>query len=200
MSKSSALILSVIFHPLFVNALSMWLLFALFPQLSYGVHPTVKLIYMGFVFVSTGIIPLLWVVISGFINKEQNLLLDNKEDRNLPYIVTSSLYLFDFYLSKKLGAPMLVSAYLLACSSIVVVVLITNLFTKISIHAASLGALVAIIISASSYAMFDIRYLLSLGIIASGLVLSARLFLNTHINAQVYSGFFAGFILMILIL
>lgn len=196
MKSKTALFLSVLFHPVFVNAFTLWLLFNLFPTLHYGVHPVVQWYYMGFVFISTGIIPLIWVVITGFILKKTSLMLEEKEDRNLPYILTSSFYLFDFYLSKKIGAPVLVSSYLLACSSILVAVLIINIFTKISIHAASMGALVALITLSVDAASFDIRTLVATAIFLSGMVMSARLFLEAHQPAQIYSGFLCGFVLM----
>lgn len=200
MNRRIALTLSIVFHPVFVNALSLLLLFWLFPSLRYGVHPAMKIFYWSVIFISTAIIPMAWVAVSRLLGKINSILLPHSDDRNLPYILTASLYMLDFYLAGQWGASSLFRAYLLACSSVVVTVLIINQFTKISIHAASLGALAGVIQQAVWVAEFDVRFLMIVVLTVSGLVLSARLWAESHTSKQVYLGFIVGFFWMALML
>ncbi|MFA6262318.1 MAG: hypothetical protein WC760_12675 [Bacteroidia bacterium] len=200
MHPRAAQALSVVFHPVFVNSFSLLLLFLLFPSLRYGVHPAMKVFYWSVIFISTGIVPMAWVGVSRLLGKIDSILLPNSDDRNLPYILTASLYMLDFYLAGQWGASSLFRAYLLACSSVVVSVLIINQFTKISIHAASLGALAAVIHQSALVAGFDVRYLMIAALVISGLVLSARLWAESHTSTQVYLGFLVGFLWMVLML
>lgn len=200
MSKKLSIFISTVFHPVFTNLLSLWLLFILYPQLAYGIQSSIKLFYISFVFVTTGLIPLLLVLILRLLGKSTSIMLHEKEERNLPYIITAGLYLLDFYFAQKTGTPQLLTAYLLACSSIIVAVLIINQFNKISIHMASMGALVGLIMCATPYAVFDLRYLLITAFMASGWVASARLFADAHTFQQVLSGFCLGLLIMLLIL
>ncbi len=200
MSRKLSLFISILFHPVFVNLFSLLMLFVLFPYLQYVVSNTLKLFYILFIFITTGIFPVIAVGILKLMGKTSSVLLDEKEERTIPYIITACIYLFDYYFFLQFGAPALLNAYLLACASIVVLVLLVNKFNKISIHAASLGALMAVVISGLHVAHFDVRILLALIIFLSGLTASARLFANAHIPQQLYTGFLLGLSIMLFIL
>jgi hypothetical protein len=200
MNRSVSLFISALFHPVFVNLFSLLLLFVLFPYLQYAVSDGLKTFYILFIFITTGLLPIVAVGILKLIGKASSVLLNNQEERTIPYIITASIYLFDYYFCLRIGSPQLINAYLLACASIVVAVLIINRFNKISIHAASLGALMAVIVSANHIANFDIRVVLSITIFFAGLTASARLFANAHVPQQLYTGFLLGLIIMLFIL
>ena len=144
--------------------------------------------------------PLAMVFLLRLVGRIRSILLKDKEDRNLPYLITAAFYLFDFYLSKNSGAPALITAYLLAGSCVLVMILFINQFSKISIHAASMGSLGGIIYCAGPATTLDIRYLLLVYCIMCGLVLAGRLFLEAHTHLQLYSGFVLGLAIMIFIL
>lgn len=199
MNRQSAIFLSVVFHPVLVNGLSLALLFVLFPGMAYALQPKLKWFYYLFILITTGLFPLAWVL-TGALLRRYTLFMDEKEERNIPYLITAAVYLADFYLSRKTHAPGLLSAYLLGCSTVMVVVLVTNYFYKISIHAAALGALSGVIIAAVPYTSVDLRVLLALSAVLGGLVISARLFLQAHTLAQTIYGFVMACIIMFLML
>jgi hypothetical protein len=200
MNRRISLFISTLFHPVFVNLLSLLLLFILFPQLQFAISDRMKVFYILFIFTTTGLLPVLTVMLMKLIGKVSSFLLNDREDRTVPYIITASVYLFDYYFCSRIGSPVLLNAYLLACASIVVVVLIINLFNKISIHAASLGALLAVVVSAAYVAGMDIRLLLALIFVLSGLTASARLFAGAHMPHQLYTGLLLGFMVMLFLL
>ena len=196
MNRKISLLISTFFHPVFVNLLSLISLFFLFPFLQFAVSNNVKIFYILFIFITTGILPIILVIILKLSGRLNSIFLNNKEERTFPYIVTSCIYLFDYYFLMKFGAPQLLNTYLLACSCIVVAVLIINLYYKISIHSASFGAFIAVLFSASQIANFDVRIFIALVFLILGLTATARLFLNAHSHLQVYSGFLLGLVIM----
>jgi hypothetical protein len=200
MNRTFSIAISSLFHPVFVNLLGLLALIFLSPYLSMGLNPTARFFYIAFIFISAGILPIAIVFIMKMLGNIQSIMLDIQEERNIPYLITAGIYLFDYYFLTKLHTPGLLRGYLLACACIVVAVVIINHFYKISIHATSLGALTAIIINASSFAFIDTRLFLIGAVIISGITLSARLFLFAHTHLQLLSGWLLGFLLMYFIL
>lgn len=196
MNRATALALSVICHPVFINALSLAALFFLYPALRFGIHPALKLFYWSVVFVSTAVLPMAWVGLSRLMGRISSIMLHDRDDRTVPYMLTAGLYLLDFYLAGQWGAAPLFRIYLLACSSIVVSVLLINLYTKISIHAASMGALTGILFSSANQNLYDMRWPIMAVLLMSGLVMTARLKLDAHKPFQLYLGFVLGIGLM----
>ena len=201
MNKSLSLIISSVFHPVFVNLMGLLSLFVLSPYLRLGVNENAKLFYILFIFISAGIVPVVMVLLLNMLGKVQSVLLDVQEERNIPYLITASIYLIDYYfLSQSQQTPTLIRAYVLACACIVVAVVIVNHFYKISVHGASLGALTGVVTSTSFFSTIDIRYLLAGVFIISGITLSARLFLYAHTLGQVITGWLLGFVVIYTIL
>jgi hypothetical protein len=200
MNRTVALAISALFHPVFVNLMGLLALIFLSPYLSMGIAPRAQLFYVLFIFISAGVIPIVVVLLMKLLGKVQSILLNVQDERNIPYLVTAGIYLFDFYFLSRIHTPSALRAYVLACACIVVAVAIINHFYKISIHGASLGALAAIVVSLSGFSIVDIRYVLVLVFMVSGITLSARLFLHAHNVGQVLSGWILGFLLMYLIL
>lgn len=200
MNRNVALGISGLFHPVFVNLFGLLAIIFLSPYLSLGLTPNAKFFYIAFMFVTAGILPILAVLVLRVLGKVQSVLLDVQDERNIPYLITASVYLFDYYFLSRMHTPSMLRAYILACACIVVAVVIINHFYKISVHGASLGALTAIILTLAQAPLFDLRYVLLLTFILSGITLSARLFLHAHTFRQVINGWMLGFVIMYLIL
>jgi hypothetical protein len=192
---------SVIWHPVFVNLLCLYTLFALYPPLSYGLPIKLQWFYIGFIFFATSIVPLFLVLIMKAMGTISAITMDRQEDRKYPYIFTLSLYVFVYYnLMQSPITPLFVLKYVLACMAIVGLVFIINAFNKISIHLATMGALCGLLAAIAFKGFADLRVLLAIGFLFSGLVATARLSLNAHVPQQLYTGFLLGFVLMFLIL
>ncbi len=200
MNQGIARFLAIVFHPVFVNLLNLCLLFTLFPTLSHGIPAKAQLFYISFIFVATSIIPLLTVLVLRLIGKVNSILLNQKQERNIPYLTTMLLYFFVYFNFNKYPTHPLILSYIFACMAIVGSVMLINFYTKISIHLATLGALAGLLVVSGKLAEFDTRILLIITMLISGLVASARVFSNAHEERQVYSGFFLGFFWMLLIL
>lgn len=200
MNSRFALFLSILFHPIFVNLLSFYALIRLFPYLDYVLTTPARLFYLGFIFISTAIVPVLYILVMKWVGQIKSVMLHSGDERRGPYMLTAAMYLLNFYLFQRLHSPALINAFLLASASVVVGMLVINHFNKISIHMASFGLLTAVISAAAQAGSADVRLFLIPVILAAGITASARLWLNAHTPQQLLSGFALGFCLMYFIL
>ncbi len=200
MNNRLALFVSVLFHPVFVNLLAFYTLIRLSPYLDYALTPAAKTFYIVWLFAATAVVPLLYVLILKIFGKVSSILLYESEERRAPYMLTALMYLISFYFFQKLHSPALINAFMLGSASIVVALLVVNLFNKISIHLASFGMLAAVIISAADAGNMDVRFLLMLLLPVAGLTATARLYAEAHNAQQLLSGFITGFAIMFFIL
>lgn len=201
MSRPLALALSVLAHPVFVNLLCLFALFGLFPSLRHGMPDTVKYFYIIFIFVSTSIVPLVLVLLMRLTGKVRSIMLDEASERHLPYLFTLAFYVFDFYnFYRSPGTHPMVLRYLLACTAIMLLVIAVNYYSKISIHLTTLGACAGLVFAAGLTGLTEVRPWLSLLVMLSGFTAAARLSLDAHKPAQLYSGFLMGLAVMVIIL
>lgn len=198
--KKAALYLSVLFHPVFVNLCSLICLLWLNPYLNAALTINIKLFYIALIFTATAIIPLITVSVRYLLGFSESIMLKQAEERHTPYLISASCYLVAFYLCAKITAPVGVQAFLLASASTVVAVSIINFFFKISAHTTSLGSLCGLLAALSFHQTEDMRFLIGIAILVSGIVGSARLVLAAHTKKELYSGFALGAIIMWLIL
>ena len=189
-----AKIISVIFHPLFMPVYGILILFFISGTfLSYLAGP-VKNIVLLIIAVNTIILPL--SVVPFYISQKiiKSIHMETARERVIPLIMNSIFFYLGFYLLNRLQVPDLIKMYVLASFSVVVVTLLVSLKWKISIHMMGIGGLTGAIISISWHLGVDMKAVWMGLILCSGLIGFARLELNKHTPAQVYSGFFIGLI------
>jgi len=194
MQKLIAKIISVIFHPLFMQGYGILILFFISGTfLSYLAGP-VKNIVLIIIAVNTIILPL--SVVPLYISQKiiKSIHMETARERVIPLVMNSIFFYLGFYLLNKLQVPELIKMYVLASFSVVVVTLLVSLKWKISIHMMGIGGLTGAIISISWHLGVDMKAVWMGLILCGGLIGFARLELNKHTPAQVYSGFFIGFL------
>jgi hypothetical protein len=192
MNKNTQLVISTLFHPVFINIASLLLLFTLFPSLaamSYHSKSTIISVIVSL----TVIIPLVLVGLLKITNSISSIQLEDKKERKWPFIATALGYIFSFYLLQKVGVSALLLKYLLAGIGTVVSISVINTFWKISVHMASIGAMLGLLVIANFANYLDLRLMIAGVMIIAGIVASARLFANAHNILQVFSGFALGF-------
>ncbi len=198
MTARFALIISVIFHPVFVNLLSLVALCYLHPVLAVALSAKAKLFYVAFFFTATAIVPLIAVLIlkqSGMVN---SILLQEAQERRVPYLITSVMMLFTYYMFQKIHAPVSLQLFMLVCSAIVVLLLFVNQYKKLSIHMASLGLLTGVVITFCPF--IEVRMLLALVILICGITATARQFAKAHTPVELFGGYIIGFVMTMLLM
>ncbi len=209
MLRTTAQILSVIFHPLLMVTYMLLLLLVINPY-QFGVNKMAeqwKLVLM--VFLSTFVMPFFAVFMMKSLNMVKSMELQDRYERIGPYILTGVFYIWMFLNFKEKQFPKPLVITMLGSTIGLFMAFFFNNFTKISAHAVGMGGLVGMALINTLFFNFDTftanlgpvgmyeistNFVLMAVIILAGLVCTARLLLGAHNEKQLYTGFFVGFI------
>jgi hypothetical protein len=190
-------IISVIFHPIIMPLLGTYLLLFTDNPASFLTYES-KNIVLYIVALCTFGLPLFLILLLNFKKINNVNFLSRRQDRIFPLIVASIIYYFNFHLLRKMGAPALIVIFHIATVFTLIVTLIINAFWKISTHMIGIGGITGIIFVLILFYRIDALFYLLLAIFFSGIIGFARLSLNAHTPAQIYTGFFGGFTIIFL--
>jgi len=192
--KKLALGLSVIFQPLVIPSLMVITLFYIVPEATI-VPKAAKLAVLLLICFTTLLVPLLGLLGLRFSAVINSLQLPNRKERIYPFALVSVFYIMTvsfFYWKLNIDQLLIVTLGLVTVS-LVLMTLIT-FFWKISAHQTAMGGWVAIVsvLSMKFTSGFLFHYFILI-ILLSGLIGTARLYLNAHRPSEVYAGFLLGF-------
>lgn len=199
METKLAKAISILFQPLLIPTYTLIILFSLNNYLSLLVPPQAKQILMWMVFLSTFVLPLMFILIMykrGMIN---TLNMDRKEERVFPLIITGVFYFLAYYIIYQTRLDMIYQRLFLGSALLICIAFIVSFYWKISMHMIGVGGLLGALIGINLIAYVDLTVFIMLSVFVCGLVGFARLKLKAHTPSQVYVGFFAGFLLMFFI-
>lgn len=132
------------------------------------------------------------------------VMMDNRKERLLPSLfVNASAIALYFVLQSKDPDSLLPSAiYGLAIGSFATVFICTIItrWWKVSLHAAGMGIITGFLFAYYGGLVFYEFWVLPLSLIASGLVMSARMYLGKHTLAQCLVGYFIGVVSLVITL
>jgi hypothetical protein len=187
-----------LFHPLLIPTYGMGLIYKIYTTIYFINDVRVLLFLLGITFVSTCILPALSTIVmlrSGII---KDLEMKERKDRFLPYMITAMYYFFAFYLLKDFPIPsgmlFAVRIFVLGGAGAILLTALINMFWKISAHMVAQGGICACVLSSCLLLPAASVQLLYLCIFLAGVVAWARLKLEAHSPAQVYTGFGLGFL------
>lgn len=204
MLRAAAKMLSLIFHPLLMLTYMTGLLLLINPY-GFGVNSIRHQIpLLLVVFFSSFLIPGISVFLMKLLGLVQSAGLQESRDRIGPYIVAGVFYLWlyiNFRNDSKLPAEF--GVMVLGVVIALFLAFFINNFNRISIHATGMGSLMGMLLSAISlyggqpvfiggFLEINLVFLFLLAILFSGLVGTARLFLEPHDPADLYGGYLVG--------
>lgn len=176
------------------------LLFHYSPYLAYSIDEKVRLYIYAVVFLSTFAIP---VLISLFLLRQgvlSSLILKERKERALPFIVTAISFLSGYYILKQLPIPKIFYLFLLGALTSIIIALLVNYKWKISLHMIGMGGIVGALFAMSQIFLINMMLPIVLWLLLSGILGTARLSLETHKSSEIYIGFITGFISLFLII
>ena len=197
MEEKLAKVISVVFQPLLIPTFSLLMLFSLNSYISMSIPFQAKRMLAWIIFVTTFILPLLFILIlykRGFI---KTLNMDEKEERIFPLVITGIFYFLAYYIVRQTQLDTIYQRMFLGSAIIIIVSLMVSFYWKISMHMIAVGGLFGALIGIHEIAYVDLTLYLVATTFVCGLVGFARLKLKAHTPAQVYAGFFSGAILML---
>jgi hypothetical protein len=186
---------SVVLHPLLMPLFGLFILFNSGTYFSF-LPPEFKRSVFLIVGICTLAMPLIFIPFFLYRKIITNIEMNSAQERAVPLIITFALYLLAYYLMRSSAVPKALQIFLLGATLCVLANLFINLAWKISAHMIGLGGIVGLIISLSLTLHSNVIGYLVLFLFLSGLAGTARLLLNSHSPAQIYTGFAVGFSVM----
>ena len=191
--KVIAKIISYILHPLFVPVyVFVWLTFR-FPINFDDITPAGLTFKTVSVFLNASFFPAFAVFLLWRLKFIDSIYLRTQKDRIVPYIITMIFYWWLWYLSRTFtDQPDVLKFFYFGIFLNTVFGLVINNFIKISMHSMGAGTLLAfVVLTCLHYHIFLGTDIIAVTLIA-GLVCSARMLLNHHSSAEIYTGIFVG--------
>jgi hypothetical protein len=206
-----ARLISFLGHPLLVLTYALLLFIAVNPY-AFGARSlsdTRAVLLLASVFSTTFLIPGFGVALMKPLGLIRSLEMRDKQERIGPYIITGVFYLWLFKNLVSGGqAPTLYTECVLGAAIGLFFAFFINIFTKISAHATGMGGLVAMTWLAArawtgaplSLGTLDLSLNAALALVAAaaGLVGTARLALGAHTPADLWRGYAAGVVAVLL--
>lgn len=160
-----------------------------------------RLWFAAIVFGINVLVPALIVILLKRIGIVQDLGLNGRRERLIPYIVSIFALIGTAWFLASRHAPSWVWLFYIGGAAGGVINLIINFRWKISAHAAGVAGIVALLIRIASdgFPKADVIVWLLLWILLAGLTGSARLYLRRHTFWQVMAGYAVGFLSVYLI-
>ena len=193
MERRIAQVISVLFYPLFVPTYAFIILLTMPAYFSALMTPQAKWMVIGLVFFATCIIPTSFYLVMIKTKLVSTTYLSKREDRTLPYVVSITFFYLTYYMLKKLQISPVYYYFIIGATLLNILVMGINFFWKISSHMASIGALAGMMLGLSYFLGTFYFFLIALSLLMAGITGFARLKLQAHTPAQIYSGFLLGF-------
>ena len=191
--KLGAKIISYIFHPVFVPVYVGWFMINIQPYLFVSFTEWKKTTTMIQFAVIYAFFPLITVSLLkglGFIN---SIYLKTQRDRVIPYIACMIYYFWAWYvLYKQTDYPDTVIQFALAIFIASIGGLMANIYMKVSMHAISMGVMVAFMILLAFTQSISFGFYISVAVLIAGLVCTARFLISDHTQKEVYGGLLIG--------
>lgn len=188
--KAFSKIISAIFHPLFTPILGVLCYFKITPK-----HYTLNVLSGNIlpIFILTVIVPIVCYLILRNVGLVTSYDLPTLKERKYPFYINLALLLMIVYKVIPNNYTEELFYFFLGLLTATFTALALLLFKfKSSMHLMGMGTLVMFLISLSVHFEINIVFAIALGILSTGLVASARLYLRAHTTAEIVIGFLIG--------
>ena len=191
--KRVASIISVLFHPLVMPSLGLLLLLNSGTYISLF-DPAAKRAIMFVMALGTLVFPLMMLPVFFYRNLVYNQKGDGTEERWIPRLVILILYIITCIYFMRLPLNRMIQGYVLSVTITLSLLVLLNLWFKISAHVAGPGGMAGLIIILIMKFGVPLELFLVLAILIGGVVGTAKLISEEHRPFEIYSGFAIGFL------
>lgn len=188
-----AVLLSYIFHPIFIPIYCIAFLVMVHPNYFSGFSLQQKKFTIVIASLNLVFFPLMAILLLKAVGFIQSIFLHTQKDRIIPYMAYGifSFWAYTVFKGQPIYPPIIASFILgifLAGSG----ALIANIYFKISMHALGAGGFTGLFLIISFGNSMAMIWPLALVIFISGMVCTARMLLNSHTEKEIYTGFVLG--------
>lgn len=141
------------------------------------------------------VIPMLIIIFLKKIGVVDDLGLNGRKERLVPYIIITACYIGTAWFMAAKGAPLWLSLFFAGGALASLVNMVVNFWWKISAHAAGIAGIVGLLIRIEKDGSPEpeLFFWLMLALVLAGLLGSARVWLGRHTVWQVLAGYVVGF-------
>ena len=200
METRIAKLISYLFHPLLMPTYGFAIIFFSNNYISTFTSSSVKLIILSITFIFTFLLPTVNALVLLKMGRIKSLEMETLNERIIPYTSAALYYFALYYLFYNAEFPNIFKILILGAAISVLLTLLISLKWKISAHTIGIGGIAGASLGIIYRLQLDLHFILMISILFSGIVGYARLKLNSHTPAQVYSGFVLGFLIELLLM
>ncbi|MES1160521.1 MAG: hypothetical protein ABUM51_07180 [Bacteroidota bacterium] len=185
--------ISYLFHPLFITSYVMGFLLFVHPSVFVGMEPRLKVLRFIHVFVFNALFPAFSVFLLWRLQFISSIHLRTVKERIIPYIIAMIFYWWTWNVFKHLSdVPPVVIHFLLGTFLALCGAWMCNIYFKISMHTVGVGGALMFFLLFSFNDAYTSGIYLSLALLVTGLVCTARLIVGAHTLFEIWSGLFVG--------
>jgi len=185
--------ISYTFHPLFIPTYFLLYLIQNIPYEFAGITPWQLQLRVFSVFWLTAFFPAFSVFLLWKLKFSDSIYLRTQKERIIPYVITMFFYWWMYYLSRHFNdQPLALKYFYFGIFIASAIGLVINNFIKVSLHGIGVGGmLMAVILAGIMYPIQNIFWV-SIAIVITSLVMSARMMVSNHTNRELWIGLMVG--------
>jgi hypothetical protein len=192
-------ILSVLFHPVFMPVYGLMIIFFA-PTFMVHLPVSMKRIIFLLAAINLTVVPLALMPLFKYRNIISSYHMDKRSEQIVPLAIGTMMYIVTTVIFYSYQIPVMIKSFMLAATVTSALILIITFRWKISIHSVGMGALLASVIVLSLRMRTNLIVIWVPLLLLSGLVMTVRLYLESHKPAHVYSGFLLGFLTVFIVM
>jgi uncharacterized membrane protein (UPF0136 family) len=193
-----AKLISIIFHPIFIPVYLAVFLVRIQPYFFSGLSPLEKFIVIPRFVVIYTIFPLVSVLLLRALGFIQSIQLKTQRERIIPYIICMIYYFGHWYfLKKQAELPQYFIELTAATFFASIMGFFANIIMKVSMHAIAAGFMSAFLIHVGLTQNFNLSIYISIAIILTGMICTARFIDSDHQPVEIYLGLLIGIFALI---
>lgn len=190
---------SYLFHPVFIPLYVVGFMVYEHPYLFAGFAPKGKILVVAQAFAMFTFFPLVTVLLLKALKFIESFHLATQKDRIIPLVACGVWYFWIWYVWRNLPdypkpAVQLAMAVWITAS----LGLMANIYMKISLHAMSLGVMVAFILLLAFSQPLNFGIYISVSLLIAGIVCTSRFIVSDHSAKELYGGLLVGVISMLI--
>ncbi|MBK5202254.1 MAG: hypothetical protein JJE45_00850 [Prolixibacteraceae bacterium] len=193
LEQKIAKVISILFDPFIVPTWGFLLLLLSPFYFSTFLIFQAKLFILAIVFVSTFVVPVftMWLI-KYFSHNGINF--SNRKDRLLLFLITAVSYYIGYSFLRQMIFFSSFKIFLISAAITILLLLLVSSKWKISVQTAGIGGLTGIYLAVCFRFSLNAIFPVCILFLICGMIGTSRLILKRHTPAQVYAGFFLGFI------
>ena len=195
-----AKLISYLFHPVFMPLVMAGVLYLVSPNSFTGIPQRELLTWAEIIFYNTIFIPLVAILLMKALGFVKSFRMETAKERIIPLMATMIFY---FWVSQVFDrrsdvvVPLVLKVLLLGNLWGIIILFLVNIFTKISMHTASAGGMIGILIVLFITGHVNIAIPFCIALLLAGMIGSARMILHAHERGDIWLGYIIGILVQI---